>query len=248
MTITYRGNQINKGLNRAANTYKGRCNIYTGAQLKIEILDGRKDKMPSTGTAVLVDILRSTTTMPIILKQNASYILPCATIKKARGIKREHPDYVIAGERYGFKVPRFDFGNSPSEVWGIDFSGKVVIFTSTNGTKILDKIPLDHVFISSFVNASATYRAISKEKEVHIIASGRPDGYADEDFIYAEYLESLLKKESPSFQEYRKKILGSSGAKRLSLIGFGRDLEYAVKLDSVDFPVIAKEGRIFRYE
>ncbi|MCL5793431.1 MAG: 2-phosphosulfolactate phosphatase [Candidatus Thermoplasmatota archaeon] len=231
----------------AAKTYKGRCNIITGAQLKIEILDGRKDRIPHEGTAVLVDILRSTTTMPILLKQNASYILPCATIKRARAIKREHPDYVIAGERYGFKVPRFEYGNSPSEIWGIDFKGKTVIFTSTNGTKILEKIHVDRVFIASFVNASGTLSEIAHDDEVYIIASGRPDGYADEDFIFAEYLESFLKGEKPSFADYKKKIMESSGARRLSLIGFARDLDYAVKLDTVDFPVVARDGKIFRY-
>ena len=77
-----------------------------------------------------------------------------------------------------------------------------------------------------------------------IITSGRPDGYADEDFIYAEYLKEKLSGGDPDDNLYREKILNSSGARRLSMIGFSRDIEYCIKIDSVGFPVKVENGII----
>jgi 2-phosphosulfolactate phosphatase len=39
------------------------------------------------------------------------------------------------GERKGKKLPGFDYGNSPTEIQAIDFSGKTVIQTTSAGTQ-----------------------------------------------------------------------------------------------------------------
>jgi len=39
------------------------------------------------------------------------------------------------GERKGKKLPGFDYGNSPTEIQAIDFSGKTVIQTTSAGTR-----------------------------------------------------------------------------------------------------------------
>ena len=55
-------------------------------------------------------------------------------------MRKKIPDALLIGERYGFKIVRFDFGNTPSLLWTIDVTHKVIIFTSTNGTKVLNRI------------------------------------------------------------------------------------------------------------
>jgi 2-phosphosulfolactate phosphatase len=212
----------------------------------IDILDGRKDEIDRDGLKIVVDVFRSTTTIPIILKNGAEKIIPTGTVKKARSLSRSHPDYVLAGERYGFKVPGFDLGNSPADVWNIDFSGKTVIFTSTNGTKIISRLKDRTILLSSFVNCSATVNYVGDTEKIVIITSGRPDGYADEDFIYAEYLKEKLSGNTPDDEFYRKTILNSSGAKRLSMIGFSRDIDYCIMIDSVKFAVKVEDGIITR--
>ncbi|MCL4327468.1 MAG: 2-phosphosulfolactate phosphatase, partial [Candidatus Thermoplasmatota archaeon] len=134
----------------------------------------------------------------------------------------------------------------PAEVWGMDFSGKTVIFTSTNGTRIISRLRDRTILLSSFVNCSATVRFLENADRIVIITSGRPDGYADEDFIYAEYLKEKLSGGDPDDNLYREKILNSSGARRLSMIGFSRDIEYCIKIDSVGFPVKVEDGIITR--
>lgn len=39
------------------------------------------------------------------------------------------------GERGGIMPEGFDYGNSPTEIEGIDFSGRTIVHTTSNGTK-----------------------------------------------------------------------------------------------------------------
>ena len=108
--------------------------------MKVNILDGRKEKSFEHGTKVLVDVFRSTSTMPIILSRGAEKIIPTSSVGGAKELKRENPQFMVVGERYGMKVPGFDMNNSPSDAMEADLQGKTIIFTSTNGTKVLKKI------------------------------------------------------------------------------------------------------------
>ncbi|MEM0155371.1 MAG: 2-phosphosulfolactate phosphatase [Thermoplasmataceae archaeon] len=217
--------------------------------MKVDIIEGRKTEKFPESTKVLVDIFRSTSTMPIMIRNGAKYIIPTKTVKEARSIRREHPEYILAGERLGKRVPRFDYGNSPYEVWSKDFTDKIIIFTSTNGTKVLEKIKgRGEIYVGSFINISAIVSALSNEQYVSIVVSGRPDGIADEDLFFAEHLrERLLGKES-SVEDYISKVKASKGARRLRLLGAKEDIGYSLKADSVDFPLIYRDGRIFRPE
>ncbi len=215
--------------------------------LKVDIIEGRKiDAFPQS-TKVLVDIFRSTSTMPLMIKNGAKYIIPTRTVKEARQIKKSNPEYILAGERLGRRMPGFDYGNSPYEVWEEDFKNKIVVFTSTNGTKVLDKIrDSGRIFIASFINISATVDALSEEPYVSIVVSGRPDGVADEDHYFAEYLSARLTKEPADINSYLSRIKKSKGARRLRMMGAREDIEYSLKVDSVDFPLVFEEGKIIR--
>lgn len=215
--------------------------------MKVDIIEGRKTEDFPQSTKVLVDIFRSTSTMPLMIKNGAKYIIPTKTLKEARRLKKDHPEYILAGERLGKRIPGFDYGNSPFEVWEEDFSGKIVIFTSTNGTKVLDKIKgTGKIFIGSFINASAIFRVISNEEHVSIVLSGRPDGTADEDLYFAEYLKERLLGESSDVEHYISKIMKSKGSRRLKMMGAKVDIEYSLKIDATDFPLVFKDGKILR--
>lgn len=216
--------------------------------LIVTIADGRKQRTFEESTKVLVDVFRSTSTIPILLKNGAIEIIPTGSISEARKLKKESPESILIGERLGFKVPGFDYGNSPTEIDNIDLKGKTVIFTSTNGTKVLKKIiGTGSIFISSFVNVSATVEALKNEEKVTIVVSNRPDGKADEDYIYAEYLKKVLLGENPGIREYIEKERKSSGSKRLAVIGFREDIEYSLRPDVVSFAVVYENGKIIRY-
>ena len=171
--------------------------------MEVSVIEGRRSEIGTHAAYVLVDVFRSTTTIPIILKNGADYVIPVFRLSTARSIARKNSEYVTVGERYGFKVPQFQFGNSPADVINESFQGKAVIFTSTNGTRVLEKIrERKNVFIASFVNFSATRKALQNFESVAIVMSGRPDGSADEDRIFSEMLSKSLLGEKPDVEGY----------------------------------------------
>lgn len=62
---------------------------------------------------VVIDVLRATTSMVVMLENGAERVAPVASLEEARVWGEK--GYLMAGERNGFKVEGFDFGNSPQE-------------------------------------------------------------------------------------------------------------------------------------
>lgn len=215
--------------------------------MKVNIVDGRKEANFSENPKLLVDIYRSTTTIPMMLKSGSIKIIPTDSVSKAKKIKRENSTYILAGERYGFRVPGFEMSNSPYEVSRSDLTGKTVILTSTNGTRVLEKIKnRGEVFITSYVNFSATAQCFSDVYELDVVVSGRPDGKADEDYYFAQFVKEYFENGKKDFNKYIELTKKGSGTKRLTLIGGGKDIPFCLSVDIVDFPVVYKDASIVK--
>jgi 2-phosphosulfolactate phosphatase len=212
----------------------------------VNIIDGRKEKKFDNSTKVLIDIFRATTTIPLMLYKGAKCIIPVRTVTDTRRMKEKNRDYLTSGERYGIRIPGFNYGNSPGVIMNTDLTGKTLLFTSTNGIKVLFKI-IEYpgtIYISSFINYTATYNAIKDQEKVSIIVSNRPDGISDEDYIYANMLKSKLEGNNVDINDYADQIRGSHGAKRLKIMGAGSDIESSLKVDLYKLPVIYSDGKI----
>jgi 2-phosphosulfolactate phosphatase len=221
--------------------------IEEDCDLKVEILDGRRFEKSPEGICILVDVFRSTSSIPILLSNGAEYVIPTRTVKEARELRKKIPGALLIGERYGYKIVKFDYGNTPSLLWKTDFENKIIIFTSTNGTKVLNKISgANAVYLSSFINHAATCNKVKGAERVQIYVSGRPDGRAEEDEIYAEFLAADLKGEGPDPHKTIDLVKHCSGARRLSLMGFKEDIEASLRFNSVDFAVRYLNGKIVR--
>ena len=213
--------------------------------MKISIVEGRKDIIPHAEAYALIDIFRSTSTIPLLLRNGASKVIPVFRLNTARAMMKRNPDFIAVGERYGFKIPQFDYGNSPADILKHSFEGKSILFTSTNCTRVLERMrERDNIFVTSFVNFTATYEHLIGFDDIAIVMSGRPDGSADEDQIFALFLEQKLKGkdvEPASFIEMARK---SNGARRLKLIGYGRDVIPATTMDTVRSAAVYQNDRI----
>lgn len=53
---------------------------------------------------LIIDILRATTSMVVMLENGAISVKPVSGVGEALGLKRENPNLLIAGERNGYKV------------------------------------------------------------------------------------------------------------------------------------------------
>ncbi|MEX2464977.1 MAG: 2-phosphosulfolactate phosphatase [Gaiellaceae bacterium] len=106
-------------------------------------------------TAIVVDVLRATSTIVQALDAGYRRVFCCAEVEEARALRESLDDAVLAGERLGEAIPGFDLGNSPRE-----FArplGEQLVLTTTNGTRavVSAAAACDEVLIGSLLNLDA---------------------------------------------------------------------------------------------
>jgi 2-phosphosulfolactate phosphatase len=106
--------------------------------------------------AIVVDTLRASTTMPVLMKKGLERILVAKEVDDARKLA-EMNDLLLIGERGCKKLPGFDYGNSPTEIMALDsFQRLGAAFTSSTGAKrITESIGARAVIVGSPINAAA---------------------------------------------------------------------------------------------
>src|SRR5215471_6039661 len=93
------------------------------------------------GLAVVIDVLRATTTIVYALAAGARCVRPCAEVAEAQALAAEMRvgRVLLGGERGGEPLPGFDLGNSPREFTPRVCRGCTLVLTTTNGTRALLK-------------------------------------------------------------------------------------------------------------
>jgi 2-phosphosulfolactate phosphatase len=105
--------------------------------------------------------------------------------------------YLLAGERNGFKLEGFDFGNSPQEFTPERVGGASIVITTTNGTQALVMSnAADRIWVSSFYNLSATVEAILEQGlPVVLFCAGWKNRFNLEDSLFAgAMIDQLLQR------------------------------------------------------
>ncbi len=139
-------------------------------------------------TAVVIDVLRATSTIVAALASGARAIYPTASpeeaIKLAQSLGRE--DTLLCGERRGLKVEGYDLGNSPREFTREVVADKRLVMSTTNGTRALQAAQgAKRVLVASFLNLGAAAQAVCDEEAVTVICAGREDLFSLEDAVCA---------------------------------------------------------------
>jgi 2-phosphosulfolactate phosphatase len=150
------------------------------------------------GVAVVIDVLRATTTIVAALAAGAKRVVPCGEIDEARQIaaRYERGTALLGGERGGLKIDHFDFGNSPGEYTPTAVGGKTLVFTTTNGTRALLRARgARRVVVAAFANLNAVIRWLAQERgAVHILCAGTDGKVTLEDVLCAGFIVQGLKK------------------------------------------------------
>jgi 2-phosphosulfolactate phosphatase len=151
---------------------------------------------------VVFDVLRATTTMIAALWNGAEAVLPVEEISDALAARLQHPAALLAGEREGVRIGpelangvAFDLGNSPREFTPARVKGKLIVMTTTNGTRALRSCRNASLTMAgSFLNLGATAALIneSKPERLLIVCSGTLDQAAYEDVLGAGALCDLI--------------------------------------------------------
>ncbi len=152
----------------------------------------------SSRTAVVIDVLRATTTIVHALVNGARRVIPARTVEEAvaRRVELGRDAALLCGERDAQPIPGFDLGNSPAEFTSEAVAGRALIMTTTNGTSALLASSAAHrTLIGAFVNAEAVAkRVLELGDDVLIVCAGREGRFATEDACCAGLLTHRLGK------------------------------------------------------
>jgi len=203
--------------------------------------------------ALVVDVLRASTTMITALAHGCVSITPVADPAEARRLAAaEGPDAALAaGERRGEPIPGLDLGNSPVEFAIERVHGRAVYFTTSNGTRaLLAARQARAVGVAAFVNVSAAARwAAGRGLDVVVVCAGERGGRSLEDHACAgllvERIRAATRSAAPSPAALAALAVGrryaadvtrlrehSPWARRLCAAGRGADVSACLRLDT----------------
>lgn len=143
-----------------------------------------------TGTvAVVIDVLRATTTIVHALAAGATSVIPCSEVEEAFANREDvgAERCVLGGERHGLLIDGFDLDNSPFSYTPQTVGGKTVVFTTTNGTRALAAArPAERVLIGAFVNRQALVSELKRDgRPVWLVCAGTDGLVTGEDVLFA---------------------------------------------------------------
>jgi len=224
------------------------------------------ERVPLAGaSAVVIDVVRASTTIVTALARGARAVLPVATPDEARARARGWADgeALLGGERGGAPPPGFECGNSPAEYSAARVRGRTVIFTTTNGTRaLLAAAGARQVAVGGFVNAAAVVRWLARQPGPWLlVCAGELGRFCLEDATCAGLLVARLRAARPGapasdaaraaellWGQYRddlgRMLAEAVWAQALVAMGRGGDLGLCAALDVYDVVPVARDGRL----
>jgi 2-phosphosulfolactate phosphatase len=201
--------------------------------------------------AVVVDVLRATTTIVHALAAGCPSVRPCAEVEEARALAggMRAGRVLLGGERSGSPLPGFDLGNSPREYTAKACRGCTLVLTTTNGTRaLLRAAAADRVLLAAFNNYSAVCEQLKQEtRPIHILCAGTEGEITLEDTLLAGALVDFLCEVSQvrlndsarlawdCFENHGPILLGalevSRGGANLKRLGYDEDIRTAAQVD-----------------
>lgn len=140
--------------------------------------------------AVMIDVLRASSTISQALATGYERVLCCRTITEAEALRGA--GRVLAGERSCVPPAGFDLGNSPAVFETL--RGREVILTTTNGCPALlaARAVADEVLVGSLLNLAALLEALESREDVIAICAGTDGAPALEDTYLAGRIVAAL--------------------------------------------------------
>jgi len=142
--------------------------------------------------AVVVDVMRATSTIAQALASGYRRVLCCSDIDEARALREEIGDAVLGGEREAAKIAGFDLGASPRDY--VEPRAETAIMTTTNGTRAIVTAAsrCETVLIGSLLNLDAVAKAAAGGGDVVILCAGFQETFAVDDAYCAGRIVALL--------------------------------------------------------
>lgn len=213
------------------------------------------------GIAVIIDVLRASTTITHALAHGARRVIPCGEVDEARQIARTAPagSVLLGGERDGLLIDGFDLDNNPFAYTADVVAGKTIVFTTSNGTRaLLRAAAADRVLIGSFVNLQAVVNVLADDpRPIHLVCAGTMGRITAEDTLCAGAIVDRLlhatdetqagwtddqlrmalnfyRRESATDETFRQAMRSSYGGRNCLRLGFEDQIDRASTRDLFD--------------
>lgn len=151
---------------------------------------------PQESLVVIIDVLRATSTIATALYNGAKSVIPVATVPRCIELGQQ-VEGITAGERDGRIAEGLTYGNSPFEYPRSFIADKILVLTTTNGTKLLH-MALDNgaveIVTGAFCNLSAVCdHILNKNMPVILGCAAWKDRVNMEDTLFAGAVISRIK-------------------------------------------------------
>jgi len=206
-------------------------------------------------TVVVIDVLRATTVMITALHSGALRIVPVddpgSAALMASSLDRK--DVVLAGESEGIRVNGFDLGNSPLEFTRDHVKGKMVITSTSNGTKAFLKVTAGaQVYLGAMINRRAVAKAAFEAKnDITLLCAGTDGAFSCDDVCCAGAICAALAEWDDgsivwndlarnaqlvyrSWKDGTFSLENTTHYSRLMKLGFKGDLDFCFREDVTD--------------
>jgi 2-phosphosulfolactate phosphatase len=193
-------------------------------------------------TAVVIDVLRATSTITLALASGYERVLVAGSIDEARTLRSD--DRVLAGELRCARAPGFDLGNSPEET--LEPRGAELVLATTNGAPAIvgSAAVAGEVLAASLLNLEAVAAQIGGG-DVLLVCAGTDGRVSIEDVYLAGRLSALLEGERSDAAQIAEAVAAayptalaaleaSAGAVGLRREGLHSDIAFCAQESIVD--------------
>lgn len=207
---------------------------------------------------IVLDVLRTTTTIVAALGNGARGVVPAQTADDAVRLagNLEKDSVLLAGERRLERIEGFALGNSPREMSAELVRGKTIVMSTTNGTgAIVSAEAGKPVLVAAATNFTATVerarQAFEQTGEIVVLCSGRERQFALEDaYAAGRFAQALVpgrQRRSADLNDgaiaalelvrrygdkWKNAITASAAAHDLKRMGFKQDVATATEVDT----------------
>jgi 2-phosphosulfolactate phosphatase len=217
--------------------------------------------------AIVVDVLRATTTIATALNAGAEAVQVFSDIDQLMQVSEQWPSdqRIRVGERGGKMVEGCDLGNSPLNCTPDVVTGKRLFMTTTNGTRALQRVQAaPTVLTAALINRQTVVEYLAKQtpETIWILGSGWEGSYSLEDTVCAGAIAQRLATETGypveelagndevygaialylQWKDNLYQLMGcASHGQRLQRLECYDDLKYCAETDTLDVLPIQKE-------
>jgi 2-phosphosulfolactate phosphatase len=218
------------------------------------------DPLPEAPLAIVVDVLRATTSLVTMLAHGAHQVAIERSAEAALRLGRRR-GFLVAGEQGGWPPAGFDFGNSPESFTPAAVAGRSLVLSTTNGALALRLAARGRqVLIGALANLTAVAAAaLEQGEDTVIVCAGQGGGrFIGLDDVYVAGRLARIAEEAGahlldgarvaaacarSYASPLAAFAASEHGRFLATIGLAADLDWCARTDWTDVVPRLRGGR-----